>query len=96
MKLDHAKLLVDRYMRNVAPDSTTLGNTFGLPVLAVLPFSPELRMNVKNQGVSLFELAPREALSQAVKALGDRLAKRSENIKPVGRNWLTRLLGSKP
>lgn len=95
MKLEHAKLLVDRYMRNVAPDSTTLGNTFGLPVLAVLPFSPELRMNVKNQGISLFELAPREALSQAVKTLGDRLAKRSENIKPVGRNWLGRLLGSK-
>ena len=40
MKLDHGRLLVDRYLRNVAPDSETLGKTFGLEVIAVLRLQP--------------------------------------------------------
>jgi pilus assembly protein CpaE len=65
MKLDHARLLVDRYMRAVAPDSDALGKSFGMEVIATLAYSPEVRLNAKNQGVSLFELAPREALRKA-------------------------------
>ncbi|MDD2053183.1 pilus assembly protein [Pseudomonas putida] len=94
MKLDHAKLLVDRYVRGVAPDSEALGKTFGLDVLAVLPLSPEVRLNAKNQGQTLFELAPREALTQGLRTLGERLAKRSEGmVKPTG--LLKRLWGQK-
>ncbi|MDE1165764.1 MAG: pilus assembly protein [Pseudomonas sp.] len=96
MKLQHARLLVDRYMKSVAPDSDTLGKSFGLPVLSVLPFNPEVRMNTKNQGLSLFELAPRETLTHGLKDLGERLAKRSEGLKPAGIKWLNRLMGAKP
>jgi pilus assembly protein CpaF len=53
-----------------------------LKLLKVMPYSPELRLNAKNQGLSLFELAPREALSQALRELGERLARRSENLAP--------------
>jgi pilus assembly protein CpaE len=95
MKLQHASLLVDRYLRAVTPDSEALGQSFGLPVLSVLPFSPEVRLNAKNQGQTLFELAPRETLTHGIKVLGERLAKRSETSKPQGSGWLTRLLGSK-
>ncbi|WP_347903825.1 pilus assembly protein [Pseudomonas purpurea] len=94
MTLEHARLLVDRYLRNVAPDSQTLGKSFGLEVIAVLAYSPELRLNAKNQGVSLFELAPREALSQSLRALGERLAKRSEGLVKPRSGWLNRLRGS--
>ncbi|MFJ2388911.1 pilus assembly protein [Pseudomonas koreensis] len=94
MKLDHGRLLVDRYLRNVAPDSDTLGKTFGLEVIAVLACSPELRLNAKNQGVTLFELAPREALSQSLRTLGERLAKRSEGLAKPKINWLNRLRGT--
>ncbi|CAE6889441.1 Pilus assembly protein [Pseudomonas marincola] len=76
MKLAHASLLVDRFLRNVAPDSPTLGKSFGLPVIETLPFNPELRMNARNQGRSLFEIAPRDRLSQSLKQLGCRLADR--------------------
>lgn len=94
MKLQHASLLVDRYLRNVAPDSEALGKSYGLPLLAVLPYSPEVRLNAKNQGLTLFELAPRESLTQGLKALGERLAKRSQSVqKPE--SWLNRLLGVK-
>ncbi|MBV6286571.1 pilus assembly protein [Pseudomonas aegrilactucae] len=93
MKLEHASLLVDRYLRSVVPDSDALGKRYGLPVLVVLPYSPEVRLNAKNQGLSLFELAPREALTQAIKALGERLARRSESLQPKAGNWMQRLWG---
>lgn len=94
MKLDHCRLLVDRYLRNVAPDSDTLGKTFGLEVIAVLAYSPEVRLNAKNQGVSLFELAPREAISQSLRTLGERLAKRSEGLAKPKVSWFDRLRGT--
>ncbi|WP_110971348.1 pilus assembly protein [Pseudomonas huaxiensis] len=95
MNLEHAKLLVDRYLRSVVPDAEALGKRFALPVLTELPSSPEVRLNARNQGVSLFELAPRDNLTHALKTLGDRLARRSENLKPKANNWLTRLWGNK-
>lgn len=94
MKLDHGRLLVDRYLSNVAPDSDTLGKTFNLEVIAVLALSPELRLNAKNQGVSLFELAPREKLTQSLRVLGERLAKRSEGLAKPKVTWFDRLRGT--
>ncbi|WP_095156057.1 pilus assembly protein [Pseudomonas sp. Irchel 3E13] len=95
MNLEHAKLLVDRYLRGVVPDAEALGKRFALPVLTELPSSPEVRLNSRNQGLSLFELAPRDNLTHALKTLGERLARRSENLKPKANNWLTRLWGNK-
>lgn len=95
MKLEHAKLLVDRYLRNVAPDSDTLGKTFALEIIATLAYSPEVRLNAKNQGLTLFELAPRENLTQHLRTLGTRLAKRSAGQEKPKVNWLNRLRGSK-
>ncbi|MDB5997985.1 MAG: pilus assembly protein [Pseudomonas sp.] len=93
MKLDHAKLLVDRYLRNVAPDSEALGKSFGMEVIANLAYSPEVRLNAKNQGITLFELAPREGLTQSLRALGERLAKRSEGLAKPKAGWFGRLRG---
>ncbi|MBM3110732.1 pilus assembly protein [Pseudomonas arcuscaelestis] len=95
MKLEHASLLVDRYLKGVAPDSDALAKRYGLPLLVVLPYSPHVRLNAKNQGLTLFELAPRESLTQHLKALGERLARRSENSKSPGGNWFNRLWGHK-
>ena len=94
MKLDHAKLLVDRYLKGCAPHTEALGKSFGLEVIAVLPFSPEVRLNAKNQGQSLFTLAPRESLTLSLKTLGERLAKRSEGLAKPSMRWFERLLGS--
>ncbi|WP_137821148.1 pilus assembly protein [Pseudomonas sp. D(2018)] len=74
IKLEHAQLLVDRHLRGVAPETEVLARSFNLPVAETLPYSPELRLNAKNQGRSLFELAPRERLSQRLRQLGERLA----------------------
>ena len=95
IKLEHASLLVDRYLRQVAPDAETLAKRYGLPLLNVMPHSPEVRLNAKNQGLSLFELAPRESLTQALRGLGERLARRSENLAPPAHAWLRRLWGNR-
>ncbi|WDR34827.1 pilus assembly protein [Pseudomonas serboccidentalis] len=94
MKLDHARLLVDGYLGNVAPDAETLGKTFNLEVIAVLAANAEVRLNAKNQGVSLFELAPREKLTQSLRALGELLAKRSEGLAKPKVTWFDRLRGT--
>ena len=98
MKLEHAALVVDRYLRGVAPDADALAKSFGLPVVATLPLSPELRINAKNQAVTLYELAPRESLCQGLKKIGDQLAKRSllpGQSSDASGNWLNRLWGAK-
>ncbi|AVX87403.1 MULTISPECIES: pilus assembly protein [unclassified Pseudomonas] len=94
MKLDHARLLVDGYLSSVAPDAETLGKTFNLEVIAVLAANAEVRLNAKNQGVSLFELAPREKLTQSLRTLGERLAKRSEGLAKPKVTWFDRLRGT--
>lgn len=95
MNLEHARMLVDRYLRGVAPDADALAKTFGLEVLATLPPADELRMNAKNQATTLFELGPREALTQGLKALGERLAKRSQGLARPSAHWLSRFWGAK-
>ncbi|WP_449430016.1 pilus assembly protein [Pseudomonas putida] len=95
INLEHASLLVDRYLRHVAPDAEALAKRYGLALLAAMPYSPEVRLNAKNQGLSLFELAPREGLTQALRGLGERLARRSENLTPPTFTWLRRLWSNK-
>ena len=98
MKFEHTGLLIDRYMGGVAPNADALGKSFGLPVMATLALSPELRINAKNQATTLFDLAPREALSLALKKLGERLTKRSQSSEQaVSKSgaWLNRLWGAK-
>ncbi|MGE8325944.1 pilus assembly protein [Pseudomonas urmiensis] len=95
IKLEHASLLVDRYLKHVAPDAEALAKRYGLPLLKVMPYSPEMRLNAKNQGLSLFELAPRESLTQALQGLGERLAQRSQSLETPTLTWLRRLWGSK-
>lgn len=95
IKLEHASLLVDRYLKHVAPDAEALAKRYGLPLLKVMPYSPEVRLNAKNQGLSLFELAPRESLTQALQGLGERLAQRSQSLETPTLTWLRRLRGSK-
>jgi len=94
MKLGHACLLIDRYLKGAAPDSEALEKSYGLEIIAILPLSPEVRLNAKNQGQTLFTLSPRESLTQGLKSLGERLAKRSESLEKPSPRWFERLLGA--
>jgi len=95
MKLNHAGLLVDRFLRTVSPNAETIGKTFGLPVRSVLPYAPELRLNAKNQGLTLFELASRDSLCTGLRRLGEHLAHNSDAYEKPDRSWLAQLWRSK-
>ncbi|MNH45207.1 hypothetical protein D3C79_1075940 [compost metagenome] len=53
-----------------------------------------MRLNAKNQGLTLFELAPRESLTQSLRALGEHLAKHSEGLAKPKTGWFNRLRGA--
>ncbi|MBV7563098.1 pilus assembly protein [Pseudomonas sp. sia0905] len=89
IKLDHARLLVDRYQPAVAPGLPELSKTFALPLEAGLPLSPVTRLKAKNQGVPLFEFAPRDGLTQGLLALANGLF---EPRHGAAGSWWRRLL----
>jgi len=74
VKLEHARLLVDRYLDKQAPDAATLARSFDMPLAAALPLSAVLRLECRNQGKSLFDLAPRDVLVRALSRLARGLA----------------------
>lgn len=84
VKLEHAQLLIDRSFDSVAPDAKALGRTFEMPVLAALPHNAELRLKARNQGKSLFELAPRDSLTKALKGLVATLTTGDKADGPMG------------
>lgn len=90
VRIEHARLLVDRYQSGVAPDAKTLGRTYEIPLAGSLPLSPALRLKVKNQGRSVFELAPRDPLS---KALGELARELSRLQAPPPASLLQRIRG---
>lgn len=91
VKLEHARLLIDRYFDNVAPAPKALGRTFEMPVLASLPASAELRLKARNQRSTLFQLAPRDGLAKAITEAVSKLAP-TQN-KSASRGLFQRLAG---
>lgn len=66
IKLEHASLVVDRYLPRETPAASVLAKTFGLPLAASLPLSPALRLGCRNHGQPVYELAAGDALSRAL------------------------------
>ncbi|MCO5786853.1 pilus assembly protein [Pseudomonas sp. G11-1] len=90
VKLDHARLLIDRHFSNVAPDAKALGRTFEMPVLAALPASAELRLKARNQRINLFQLAPRDPLTRS---LGELVAQLTPDANAPAPGLVQRLVG---
>ncbi len=91
VKLDNARLLVDRFFSREAPDAATLSDTFELPLAATLPASVEQRLRCRNHGQSIYEYAPRDALSKALKQMAEDLVESRLTSGTTG--VLRRLMG---
>ncbi|MGI3129381.1 AAA family ATPase [Halopseudomonas pachastrellae] len=97
LKMASARLLVDRYLDGVAPDLKALARTYELPVAASFAHSPAVRLNVKNQGRAVFDLAPRDPLGKALSRFAATLAQPRAGAEPAAAGspgLLGRLLGS--
>ncbi|MBR9829684.1 MAG: pilus assembly protein [Oceanospirillales bacterium] len=93
MRLEQASLVVDRYIKQVAPDAATLASTFGLPLAASLPASLPARLKVKNNGQPLDKLEPRDPLNKSLAQLASQVAKNSSSAHQE-KGWLQRLVGA--
>lgn len=89
VKLDHARLLVDRYQSAVAPAAKELARTLEVPLQAGVPLSPVTRLKAKNQARSLYQTAPRDALTQSLVQLADHILQHRQRSPG---SWWTRVL----
>lgn len=89
VKLNQASLVVDRYISNVAPDASTLAKTFDMPLASSFPMSAKERLECRNRGRDLFDLAPGDALSKAL----DKLVRDAGGANTRKRSFWQRLRG---
>lgn len=89
VKLDHARLLVDRYQSAVAPAAKELARTLEVPLQAGVPLSPVTRLKAKNQARSLYQTAPRDALTQSLVQLADQILQQRQGSSG---SWWSRVL----
>lgn len=74
------ELVVDRYLPQLPPDSESLSRGFGLSLQATLPPSGMARLSMMNSGESLFQCAPRDPYSLAIRKLAKRIMNSSAAI----------------
>lgn len=74
ISLGSAALVIDRYLPSIPPDADSLAKGFDLPVFATLRPSGMARLRMMNSGESLFECAPRDPYTLAVRRVAERIA----------------------
>jgi len=67
------ELVIDRYLPQLPPDAESLSRGFGLPLQTTLPPSGMARLSMMNSGDSLFQCAPRDAYTLAIRKLAKRI-----------------------
>ncbi|MBP5981596.1 MAG: hypothetical protein KA748_15495 [Halomonas sp.] len=82
--LNNVGLLVDRYTARLAPESSVLTDMFSVPLIATLPGQPQQRLNSLNQGVPLYELAPKDELTRGLQQLTNDIFPKPAIEKRVG------------
>ncbi len=76
--LDNVELIVDNYRKRVGLEPENLAELLELPVMASLPASSgDTRIQSMNQGVSMFECAPKDNYCGDVRDLAGRLLGRA-------------------
>lgn len=66
-------LVVDRYLPKMPPDALSVSRGFDIPLFAKLPPSGMARLNMMNSGESLFQCAPNDPYTLAVKKLAEKI-----------------------
>jgi len=99
LDMNNVKLVVDRYLPTLPPDAENLARGLNISLLTTLPSSGMARLKMMNSGESLFECAPRDPYTLAVKKMAKRLAnpeQQAQSDKPQRgmlnrvRSWLGR------
>lgn len=81
LDMNSVKLVVDRYLPTLPPDAENLARSLNISLLTTLPSSGMARLKMMNSGESLFECAPRDPYTLAVKKMAKRLASSEQQPK---------------
>lgn len=80
--MNSVRLVVDRYLPNLPPDAENLARGLNVSLQATLPSSGMARLKMMNSGESLFECAPRDPYTLAVR----KMAKKLTSAEPATNN----------
>lgn len=72
--MNSVKLVVDRYLSNLPPDAENLARGLNVSLMTTLPSSGMARLKMMNSGESLFECAPRDPYTLAVRKMARKLS----------------------
>lgn len=94
LDMNNVRLVVDRYLPNLPPDAENLARGLNISLQATLPSSGMARLKMMNSGESLFECAPRDPYTLAVKKMARKLASgEASPSTPQRQSLLSRLRG---
>lgn len=80
--MSNVRLVVDRYLPNLPPDAENLARGLNISLQATLPSSGMARLKMMNSGESLFECAPRDPYTLAVRKMAKKLASNEQHSQP--------------
>lgn len=86
--MNSVKLVVDRYLSNLPPDAENLARGLNVSLLTTLPSSGMARLKMMNSGESLFECAPRDPYTLAVRKMARKLTMPEQERKESQNNQL--------
>lgn len=91
--MNSVRLVVDRYLPNLPPDAENLARGLNVSLQATLPSSGMARLKMMNSGESLFECAPRDPYTLAVRKMAKKLtaAEPAATIEKSKKGLLSRL-----
>lgn len=77
--MSNVRLVVDRYLPNLPPDAENLARGLNISLQATLPSSGMARLKMMNSGESLFECAPRDPYTLAVRKMAKKLTSNEQH-----------------
>lgn len=88
IEMDSVKLVVDRYLSNLPPDAENLARGLNISLLTTLPSSGMARLKMMNSGESLFQCAPRDPYTLAVRKMARKLTMAEKEIRENNKSGL--------
>lgn len=86
----NVKLVVDRYLSNLPPDAENLARGLNLELLNTLPSSGMARLKMMNSGESLYQCAPRDPYTIAVRRMAKKLLNSDKKVSESERTSLVK------
>lgn len=96
MDMNKIHLVIDRYLPSMPPEAINLSQGMNINLLTTLPPSGMARLKMMNSGESLFDCAPRDPYTLAVKKMAKSLTFSTQEIEPAKSSfsWLRRWFSS--